>query len=260
MKKMLMAVADSFAFIKPLLEAVSKFECTVSSWWVAGAHRRLMLVQWGMSPLPEHFDHQIDLYQQWLKTRNPLWVERGVFSSLALQGKDVLELSCGDGFNARNFYSLNSRRVVACDFDPKAISTALRKNQAENVEFVLADIRSEMPEGRFENIVWDAAIEHFTEEEIDKILNDITTRLVNGGVLSGYTIVEDPVAGKAHHEHEYEFKGKDDLLRFLTPHFKYVTVFETRYPTRHNLYFWASDGVLPFRDEWPDMITEKDGK
>ncbi len=216
---------------------------------------RLMAVQWGKPPSPEHFDHHIDLFYQWMATRNPLWVERGVFGSLALRGRDVLELACGDGFNARNFYSLRSRRVVACDFDPQAIKTATTKNSAPNVEYLLADIRTDMPAGTFDNVVWDAAIEHFTPAEIDAILTNIKSRLTAGGILSGYTIVERPDGTKSLSHHEYEFKNKQDLLRFLAPHFKRVTVFETVYPARHNLYFWASDGMIPFDPQWPSAVS-----
>ena len=47
--------------------------------------------------------------------------------------------------------------------------------------------------------------------------------------------------------HEYEFKNKEDLRRFFTPHFKFVKVWETIYPTRHNLYFAASQSeISPF--------------
>jgi SAM-dependent methyltransferase len=184
------------------------------------------------------------------------WLERGVFGSLALKGGNVLELACGDGFNARNFYSLKSKSVLACDFDASAIATAKAKNSAANVKFVLADIRSSMPRGEFMNIVWDAAIEHFTEQEIDKLLVDIKHRLAEGGLLSGYTIVERQDCIKHIHQHEYEFHDKEDLLRFLSPYFQHVKVFETIYPTRHNLYFWASDATLPFDDAWP-FATQK---
>ena len=179
---------------------------------------------------------------------------------MALLGSDVLELACGDGFNARNFYSLRSKHVIACDFDPKAIETARKKNNAANVEFILADIRNDMPGGKFENIVWDAAIEHFTPLEIQNILNNIKTRLVPEGILSGYTIVEKSNGEKSLSHHEYEFKNKEDLLRFLTPHFNNVTVFETIFPSRHNLYFWASDNRLPFRSNWPSVIFENKTK
>jgi SAM-dependent methyltransferase len=166
----------------------------------------------------------------------------------------VLELCCGDGFNSRNFYSLRSRKVVACDFDPLALKTARRKNSAPNVEYLLADIRTDMPGGAYENIVWDAAIEHFTPEETDKLLQDIHARLAPGGILSGYTIVERASKEKMLTHHEYEFKNKEDLLRFLAPRFQRAVVFETIYESRHNLYFFASDGPLPFDPEWPHAV------
>ena len=45
--------------------------------------------------------------------------------------------------------------------------------------------------------------------------------------------------------HEYEFHDKADLARFLEPWFANVQVWETVFPTRTNLYFFASDGDLP---------------
>jgi 2-polyprenyl-3-methyl-5-hydroxy-6-metoxy-1,4-benzoquinol methylase len=243
------------AFAKPLIESLVQAEVSLARHWAAKSHRRLKLVQWGLLPIPEHFDHHIDLFYQFLDTRSSLWAERGVLGSLALKGGDLLELATGDGFNARNFYSLRSRRVVACDFDRTAINTAKRKNSAPNVEFVLADIRTDMPKGKFDNVVWDAAMEHFTLEETDHILKNIKSRLTEGGVLSGYTLVERKDGAKSLEHHEYEFKGKEDLHRILSPHFTNVTVFETVYPERHNLYFWASDDAIPFGPGWPTFVT-----
>ena len=45
-------------------------------------------------------------------------------------------------------------------------SLTLKHFQAENVTYTLADIRTEMPEGVYDNVVWDGAIEHSTEDEI----------------------------------------------------------------------------------------------
>jgi ubiquinone/menaquinone biosynthesis C-methylase UbiE len=244
--------------VKPLLEWLVQREAACAARWASAAHRRLRSVQWGLPPVPEHFDHHIDLHHQWLQERNSLWVERGVFGGLALKpGGALLELACGDGFNARNFYSLRCREVVACDFDPAAIAAARRKNAAPNVRFELADIRTAMPAGQFDNIVWDAAIEHFTPVEIEGVLRDIKARLRLGGVVSGYTITS-PADGQKHLvHHEYEFVDKADLQRFLAPHFRRVTVFETVYPTRHNLYFWASDGTLPFDEDWAHVVRHR---
>lgn len=246
---------------KPLLEMFAHTETWMAAGWAAAAQRRLKTVQWGLPPQPEHFDHHIDLYYQWSSTCNAWWLERGVFGSLALRpGGRLLELVCGDGFNARYFYSARCAAVAACDFDPKAIATARRKNAAANISYELADIRSAMPTGTFDNIVWDAAIEHFTPVEIAGLMQNIRARLGPGGVLSGYTIVERADGVKSLSHHEYEFKDKMDLLRFFTPHFANVTVFETIYPERHNLYFWSSDGILPFDGQWPQACVHRRGQ
>jgi hypothetical protein len=73
------------AFAKPFLEALFSLEAKISEWWVAGAHHRLFLAQWGILPVPEFFDHKIGLYWMWKAKRAPHWVERGVFSLLALE-------------------------------------------------------------------------------------------------------------------------------------------------------------------------------
>jgi SAM-dependent methyltransferase len=215
-------------------------------------------IEWGMEPAPEWFDHFLDQYYAWRETRNPLWLERGVFGLLAMrQGARVLELCCGDGFNAHHFYSIRAASIVSVDFDAHAIRAAQRSFDAPNVSYRVADIRTQMPEGTFDNIVWDAAIEHFTEGEIHQLMSAIKSRLARGGVLSGYTIVERE-AGKSHHEHEYEFKSKEDLMRLLQPYFCNVRIFETVYPSRHNLYFFAGEADLPFDDDWPAQVARND--
>ena len=167
-----------------------------------------------------------------------------------------MELCCGDGFNAYHFYSTIAKSIIAVDFDKDAIPHAKKYNQAKNVVFKLCDIRTEMPEGIFDNVIWDAAIEHFTENEIDEIMKNIKTRLKPGGILTGYTIVELETGEKSLSHHEREFKSKEDLKSFFVPHFKNVKVFETIYPSRHNLYFYASESILPFDKEW-EHITIK---
>lgn len=69
------------------------------------------------------------------------------------------------------------------------------------------------------------------------------------GILSGYTIVEK-TTGKQLKQHEYEFKDMEDLYCFFKPYFENIYVFETIYKERHNLYFYASDGPVPFGENW----------
>lgn len=165
-------------------------------------------------------------------------------------GGTILELCCGDGFYTRNFYSLLAKGIIAIDFDKKAIWLAKNKNYHPNIKYLLMDIRKEIPNGIFDNIIMDAALEHFTENEIFKLLDEIKKRLKPGAVFSGYTVVEKPSGIKQLDHHEYEFKNKEDLGRFLKKVFKYYLIFETIYPDRHNLYFYASDDLksIPFSE------------
>lgn len=211
----------------------------------AFTHFLQFVAQWGFAPRPEWFDHYLDQHWQFSAKNNGLWVERGVFSRLVMKpDAAVLEICCGDGFNTRHFYSSKAKSIVALDFDKDAIPHAKRYNQTPNINYVLQDIREGLPSGPFDNIIWDAAIEHFTEEEIHQIMRQIVERLGNDGVLSGYTLTEALDGRKSNALHEYEFKDKEDLRRFFTPHFKFVRVWETIYPTRHNLYFAASQAPI----------------
>jgi SAM-dependent methyltransferase len=243
-------------FVKPLLEAIVSLETRIAEWWVSGAYHRLFLVQWGIYPLPEFFEHKIGMFGRWTRTREAYWVERGVFSLLTMaQGSKVLELCCGDGFNAHHFYSCRAGSVLAVDFDAKAINYARRNFKAPNVRYEIADIRTAMPNGSFDNIVWDAAIEHFTEQEISDLLAAIKKRLAPGGAVSGYTFVEASTGKQRFVHHEIEFNSTEDLARFFYPHFKNVKVFQTIYSERTNLYFWASDKDLPFSPTWPHATS-----
>lgn len=228
----------------------------ISQKLAAVIHHQLMFAEWCVDN-PEFFDHDIDLYYQWGKEGRAYWLERGIYNILALQMFEkptVVELCCGEGFNTKYFYSKVADRIWACDFDKEAIKGARKKYLMHNIEFEVADIREQIPVNlggnEITNIIWDAAIEHFTPEEIHKIMSTIKMRLGDAkGILSGYTIVEK-CDGKSLEQHEYEFKNKEDLERFLTPYFENIIVFETIYDDRHNLYFWASDGKIPFSTGW----------
>lgn len=231
----------------------------------SGAHHFQFLVEWGVDN-PEYFDHFLDQFYAWRKSRNSLPWERGVYSGFALQattvnGKKprVLDLCCGDGFLSYHFYSLVAESVVSVDFDPKAIKFANRNNRAANASFIVGDIRTDIPEGVFDNIIWDAAIEHFTEAETQSLMGTIKSRLANDGILSGYTILEGEGGSHHLHQHEYEFHDKEDLARFLTPHFANVQVFETTFPNRTNLYFYATDAKLP-ADRYLNLVASGRGK
>ena len=219
----------------------------------AFTHALQYAIEWGATtPIPGWFDHHLDQYYVWQKTGNPLMWERGIFGLLAMsQGAEVLELCCGDGFNADRFYAIRAASVTAVDLDPYAIRMAKRNHRAPNVHYAVADIRVDLPAGPFDNIVWDASLEYFSEDEIAALMREIRVRIRRGGVFSGCAIVQQAVLP----EHVHFFRGKDDLMSFLSPYFSKVRVFETQYPSRHNLYFFAGEGVLPFDEQWPQQLV-----
>jgi SAM-dependent methyltransferase len=216
----------------------------------AKAHKLQYTIEWGADN-PEYFDHFMDQHWQWTAAQQSFPWERGVYSSLALQATrtdslpKVLELCCGDGFMTHHFYAGQSLSILAIDFDRSAISSARKNFKSTNVTFTLGDIRTDIPNDTYDNIIWDAAIEHFTEVEINELMSTVKSRLNPDGILSGYTIIEPDDGGKHLHQHEYEFHDKEDLARFLAPWFRNVQVFQTDHPARQNLYFWASDSKLP---------------
>lgn len=242
---------NGLSLVKELNYSVRKFAATT--------HYFQHLVEWGSSSNPEWYDHFIDQYWGWPKIGTCMPWERGIFSSIALKknGK-ALELCCGDGFNAYHFYAIHLESIISVDFDKKAIEHARKNFKNPKIKYEFCDIRNSIPSGKFDNVIWDAAIEHFTEFEINKIMSDIKNNLMDKGILSGYTIIARSDGQKMHHDHEYEFSSKEDLMRFLSPHFQRVKIFETDYPDRHNLYFYASDlAPLPFDADWDFGISKQ---
>tara|TARA_R110000868_G_scaffold100293_2_gene275809 strand:- start:332 stop:1153 length:822 start_codon:yes stop_codon:yes gene_type:complete len=225
--------------------------CSIMTKFTESAYQAKMNIDWS-PPQPEWFDHRCDQYFQFYNKRSSHWVERGVFSGMILHPtSDVLELCSGDGFNAYHFYSNRSNSVHCIDFDKDAHKHSVDNyGSLPNVTFTLGDIRTDIPEKKFDAVIWDTAIEHFTEEEIYSIMKRIKECMNTGAVLSGHTIKENDTGQKQLSHHEREFTSKKDLAQFFEPYFKNVLVFETIHPDRHNYYFYASDYSLPFGTDW----------
>jgi SAM-dependent methyltransferase len=207
-----------------------------------------------LRPQREWFDHYLDSNWQWGARGRSTFLERGVFSSLVIRpGARVLELCSGDGFNTRHFYAGRAARVVAVDASPEAVAHARRHNAASNVSYELCDVREGLPEGPFDNVVWDGALHHFTRQEAERVLALVKERMAPQAVLSGYTDVEDvPYAFR-----KLDFRDKADVAELLGPAFMHVMVLETPDPERINVYFFASDSRerLPLHQHSPTVIV-----
>jgi SAM-dependent methyltransferase len=214
----------------------------------SGAHHLQYKVEGFLRPSAEWFDHEIDVQWQWVAKQRMMFLERGVLNTLAIgPGAEVLELCCGDGFNAHRFYAERGAHVLAVDHSREALGHAERFHGRPNIEYRPCDIREGVPEGPFQNIIWDSAIHHFTLSEVAVILASIHRSLADDGVLSGYTAIEE---GEDYSYARLHFSGPEALADLLAGEFAHVAVLETPDAERRNLYFFASDvlSALPFSD------------
>jgi len=246
-----LAASDDFAGFYTAVDRLAELSRSFSR----VAHYAKTFCDWTVPPTPEFTDHFINQYFLWPELKRTFWLEGAVMCSLAMKrGGRYLELCCGGGFYSDMFYASIARELVAVDFDPRAIELARRHHGRDNIRYEIVDIRKALPDGPFDGVIWDGAIEHFSSAEIAAVMAEIKRQLVPNGVLSGYTIAESG-EGLQHPDHEQEFKGMDDLATRLKPYFRNVLVFESLHqtiqPPRHNLFFYASDGTLPFDADWP---------
>ena len=230
----------------------------LSRTFASEAHRLEFLAWWAVPPQPEWGNHYQEMFYTWPESGKATGVERGIPALVALQtGNRVLDLCCGDGYYPRWFYRAKAREIVAVDFDPDVIAYAKSYNAADNICYDVADIRAKLPDGPFDLVSWNVAIEHFTEAEISDILERLKVRMEPRAVLAGATIAEEAGREKQQTHHEYEFTSKKDLVRLLAPHFRNVLVWESRWNPPHNLQFWASDGMLPLDEQSPIVATAR---
>jgi len=212
----------------------------------AGSHHLQYKVEGFLRPSAEWFDHEIDVHWQWPARQRSMFLERGVLNTLAIRpGGQILEICCGDGFNAHRFYAERGAKVLAIDHNRAALAHARRFHARPNVEYRHCDIRLGIPEGPFDNIIWDSAIHHFTLPELADILASVHRSLAGGGVLSGYTVIEP---GESYSYARMSFADPESLAELLAGEFDQVAVLETPDALRRNLYFFASDvlSALPF--------------
>ena len=221
----------------------------------AATHYFQYKVEGALRPSAEWFDHHLDAVWQWPRRGRGGFVERGVLSSLTLSpSSSLLELACGDGFYARHFYAPRTARVLAVDANRSALRHARRFNGAPNVSYQYCDITRGLPAGRFDAVVWNTAIHHFTREQAQAILVRIAGVLAPEGTLSGHTEIEP---GSRYEYARQSFSDAGDLAQLLNSVFPHVCVRTTPEPGRLNLYFFAAatPTALPFDPRREDVVV-----
>jgi SAM-dependent methyltransferase len=216
-----------------------------------GTHNLKALCDFGIPPATLFTDHFINQFSNMSALKRTWWIEGPAFVGLAIRpGARILELGCGTGYYTEVFFSPFAADIVAIDIDRRAIETARRLHQAKNIRYEVMDFRKELPDGRFDLVVWSPTIVAYTPEDVHRLMGMLRDRMLEGALLCGWTAVEVDHGGP-----EILWHNMHSLAKRLNSHFKNVRAFErvhtTMQPPRHCLYFYASDGSLPFDAEWP---------
>ena len=197
-----------------------------------------MKLEWFQTTPPTYFNHFCDLYYQWPEKNNYQWLERGVFNAFYIRpNNSVLELCAGDGFNARYFYSIKAKKVIAIDIEPDAIKHATQYNSNHNTTFICVDVLQCNFSEQFDNIIIDAALEQFNSEQQSIVIDKIYKLLNANGFFSGCTISRSSHISYKHNK--YEFSDKDDLYEFLNKKFENIRIIESNINEKKYLYFCA---------------------
>jgi SAM-dependent methyltransferase len=214
------------------------------------AHNLKLFCDFQVPPASVYTDHYLNQFFLMSAMKRTWWMEGAAFCGLAIeQGSRILELGCGTGYYSDIFFSPFASEIVAIDIDPRAIETARRLHPARNIRYEIMDFRERLPEGPFDAVVWTPTIFAYGPDDVDKLMTRLRNVMAKDARLCGFTCIEADRPGPLILWHDMK-----SLAERLKRYFANVRAFERVHPTvqpqRHELFFFASDGPLPFDPEW----------
>jgi SAM-dependent methyltransferase len=241
-----MSFRDFYAGVERLAE--------VSRSIAYNAHNLKVFCDFQIPPTTLFTDHYINQFLLMSTMKRTWWVEGPAFCGLAIEpGARILDLGCGTGYYTDVFFAPFAAEIVGIDIDERAIETARRLHQANNIRYETMDFRKSLPAGPFDAVIWSPTIFAYTPDEVHALMGRLREVMAEGARLCGWTFVEADHAGP-----EILWHDMRSLADRLKRYFKNVRAFErvhtTIQPPRHVLFFCASDGILPLDAEWPHGI------
>jgi SAM-dependent methyltransferase len=245
-----MAQASSFKDFYAGVDRLAELSRSISY----NVHNLKLLCDFQIPPQTLFTDHFLNQFFLMSAMKRTWWVEGPAFCGLAIEpGSRILELGCGTGYYTDVFFAPFASEIVAIDIDPRAIETARRMHDAKNIRYEVMDFRKTLPPGPFDVVVWTPTIVAYTPAEVDSLMEMLRKTMSDGARLCGFTAVE---ADRA--DPDVLWHDMKSLADRLQRYFKNVRAFERSHPSiqppRHELYFYASDGALPFDTGWPHGV------
>jgi SAM-dependent methyltransferase len=193
-------------------------------------YRSVFRREWKYRDEPPHFNqHRGGIFQMAFGKQviGPEGWYRGIFSSEVIRdGDDLLDIGCGDGFFSARYYSHKCRHIDAVDIEPSAIRAARTWHSRPNIEYHLLDaVHQPFPRDRYDVVVWDGALGHFSADVTDRMLAKIARALDHEGVFVG----SESLGDQEGHDHLQYFGSLEDLHRIFQDHFPYVELKSSRY-------------------------------
>ncbi len=162
----------------------------------------------------------------------PIDIRKGVYELrdsmflASVEGKEILELGCGYGYNAF-FFSTKAKAVTGVDINRRAITEASKRfHDIENLYFILDDALAflEVTDKTYDAIVLFEFIEHLPEIRQRALIGSLWAKLKPNGMLflSTPNGKHLPFYRKnPFHIHEFDTKG---VMQLLSSHFNVIEV------------------------------------
>jgi cyclopropane fatty-acyl-phospholipid synthase-like methyltransferase len=252
----------------PILFFLADFLTKITSFF----YYLLMKMDWGKIPRPEWMDHDQDTYYQYNSNGTFHHFERGIIPRLYLLNSlikneeiknlklykkiNILDLCSGDSYISQKFFYDLSDTVVSLDLDLSALKRGknrIKKNRYMNKKhyFFSFDIekskiktflKDKKLDITFDIVLFNGAIEHFKEEQLDFIFSSFREVMKKRSFASIYTIIEKENEKKYLPEHhEMFFSSKKHLENVVSKYFKYTKSYYSISRNRYNIYCIASD-------------------
>jgi SAM-dependent methyltransferase len=257
-----------YPFIFPIIDFLAYRSSKLTSF----LYHILKMMDWGKKPRTEWMDHDQDTFHQFNSSGSFFHFERGMlprlyassfllknneFKNLKLEKKlNILDLCSGDSYISQKFFYDVSDTVVSLDLDPLALGRGknrLKRNKYMNQNHffyqfdvekinILDFLKKNKLDIKFDLVLFNAAIEHFKEDQLDFIFKSFKEVMKEKSFVSTYTIVEDSDDQKFLPEHhEMFFSSKEHLKNVISKYFEFTISHHSLFNNRHNIYCLASN-------------------
>lgn len=265
-------VKKGITIVYPLLFPIINFLANILAKFTGFLYLILMKMDWHKLPPTEWMDHDQDTFYQFNSKGLFFHFERGIlprlyassfffkseeFKSLNLQKKiNILDLCSGDSYISQKFFFDVSENVVSLDIDLAALNRGKKRIKNHkylnpNHYFYEFDVEKNKIKDflnqkklniKFDIVLFNAAIEHFKEHQLDYIFLSLKEVMKEKSFMSCYTILEDKNEQKyLPDHHEMFFSSKEHLQGVVSKYFKYTKSYHSLFSARCNIYCIGSE-------------------